>query len=186
MIATTLLPNGDVLVTFMIDDDRQIVRRRRLQRLGSSRDPFVEELDGRRYVTVSLPADTVTCFRYLATAASSSMTRRPIASSPTATARPTACSTNRCAVDVAGNGPERRPRPTVNKPPTPDSGTATPRRAGGSVCHSAEGRSPRLASKPASRRARLRSKRPAPRAWAWICDHSGSRPSSATISASAG
>ena len=29
-------------------------------------DPFVEELDGRRYVTVSVPADTVACFRYLA------------------------------------------------------------------------------------------------------------------------
>ena len=40
VITTSLLPNGDVLVTFVIDDDRN--------------------------VTVSVPADTVACFRYLA------------------------------------------------------------------------------------------------------------------------
>jgi hypothetical protein len=66
MIATTLLPNGDVLVTFMIDDERPVSVVGDFNGWDPSRDPFVEEIDGRRYVTVSVPADTVTCFRYLA------------------------------------------------------------------------------------------------------------------------
>ena len=66
MITTSLLPNGDVLVTFMIDDGRPVSVVGDFNGWDPSRDPFVEELDGRRYVTVSVPADTVTCFRYLA------------------------------------------------------------------------------------------------------------------------
>ncbi|MEA3184771.1 MAG: hypothetical protein QOJ74_1248 [Ilumatobacteraceae bacterium] len=66
MITTRPLPNGDVLVTFMIDDDRQTSVVGNFNDWDPLRDPFVEELDGRRYVTVSLPADTVACFRYLA------------------------------------------------------------------------------------------------------------------------
>ena len=66
MITTTLLPNGDVLVTFMIDDDRPVSVVGDFNGWDPRRDPFVEEIDGRRYVTVSVPADTVTCFRYLA------------------------------------------------------------------------------------------------------------------------
>lgn len=66
MITTSLLPNGDVLVTFMIDDERPASVVGDFNGWDPSRDPFVEELDGRRYVTVSVSADTVTCFRYLA------------------------------------------------------------------------------------------------------------------------
>ena len=66
MITTSLLPNGDVLVTFMIDDDRSVSVVGNFNDWDPHRDPFVEELDGRRYVTVSLPADTVAYFRYLA------------------------------------------------------------------------------------------------------------------------
>ena len=66
MITTSLLPNGDVLVTFMIDDERPVSVVGDFNGWDPHRDPFVEELDGRRYVTVSVPADTVTCFRYLA------------------------------------------------------------------------------------------------------------------------
>ena len=66
MITTTLLPNGEVLVTFMIDDDRPASVVGDFNGWDPHRDPFVEEIDGRRYVTVSVPADTVTCFRYLA------------------------------------------------------------------------------------------------------------------------
>ncbi len=66
MITTSLLPNGDVLVTFMIDDGRPVSVVGDFNGWDPSRDPFVEELDGRRYVTVSVPADTVTRFRYLA------------------------------------------------------------------------------------------------------------------------
>lgn len=66
MITTSLLPNGDVLVTFMIDDDRPVSVVGNFNDWDPHRDPFVEELDGRRYVTVSLPADTVAHFRYLA------------------------------------------------------------------------------------------------------------------------
>jgi len=66
MITTTLLPNGDVLVTFMIDDERPVSVVGDFNGWDPRRDPFVEEIDGRRYVTVSVPADTVTCFRYLA------------------------------------------------------------------------------------------------------------------------
>ena len=66
MITTSLLPNGDVLVTFMIDDERPVSVVGDFNDWDPHRDPFVEELDGRRYVTVSVPADTVTCFRYLA------------------------------------------------------------------------------------------------------------------------
>ena len=66
MITTSLLPNGDVLVTFMIDDERPVSVVGDFNSWDPQRDPFVEELDGRRYVTVSVPADTVTCFRYLA------------------------------------------------------------------------------------------------------------------------
>ena len=66
MITTSLLPNGDVLVTFMIDDDRPVSVVGNFNDWDPHRDPFVEELDGRRYVTVSLPADTVAYFRYLA------------------------------------------------------------------------------------------------------------------------
>ena len=66
MITTSVLPNGEILVTFMIDDDREVALVGDFNDWDPARDPFVEELDGRRYVTVSLPADTVTCFRYLA------------------------------------------------------------------------------------------------------------------------
>ena len=66
MITTSLLPNGDVLVTFMIDDGRPVSVVGDFNGWDPSCDPFVEELDGRRYVTVSVPAETVTCFRYLA------------------------------------------------------------------------------------------------------------------------
>jgi hypothetical protein len=66
MITTSLLPNGDVLVTFMIDDERPVSVVGDFNGWDPSRDPFVEELDGRRYVTVSVPSDTVTSFRYLA------------------------------------------------------------------------------------------------------------------------
>ena len=66
MINTSLLPNGDVLVTFIVDDDRPVSLVGNFNEWNPNRDPFVEELDGRRYVTVSLPADTVACFRYLA------------------------------------------------------------------------------------------------------------------------
>jgi 1,4-alpha-glucan branching enzyme len=66
MIATSLLPNGEVLVTFMIEDQRPVSVVGDFNHWDPHRDPFVEELDGRRYVTVSVPADTVTCFRYLA------------------------------------------------------------------------------------------------------------------------
>ena len=58
MITTSLLPNGDVLVTFMIDDGRPVSVVGDFNGWDPSRDPFVEELDGRRYVTVSVPADT--------------------------------------------------------------------------------------------------------------------------------
>ena len=68
MITTSLLPNGDVLITFMIDDVRSVSVVGDFNDWDPHRDPFVEELDGRRYVTVSVPADTVTCFRYLADA----------------------------------------------------------------------------------------------------------------------
>ena len=54
------------LVTFMIDDERPVSVVGDFNGWDPHRDPFVEELDGRRYVTVSVPADTVTCFRYLA------------------------------------------------------------------------------------------------------------------------
>ena len=66
MITTTLLPNGDVLVTFMIDDERPVSVVGDFNDWDPYSDPFVEELDGRRYVTVSVPNGTVTCFRYLA------------------------------------------------------------------------------------------------------------------------
>jgi hypothetical protein len=66
MITTNLLPNGEVLVTFMIEDQRPVSVVGDFNSWDPHRDPFVEELDGRRYVTVSVPADTVTCFRYLA------------------------------------------------------------------------------------------------------------------------
>jgi hypothetical protein len=66
MITTSLLPNGDVLVTFMIDDERPVSVVGDFNSWDPQRDSFVEELDGRRYVTVSVPADTVTSFRYLA------------------------------------------------------------------------------------------------------------------------
>ena len=66
MITTSLLPNGDVLITFMIDDVRPVSVVGDFNDWDPHRDPFVEELDGRRYVTVSVPADTVACFRYLA------------------------------------------------------------------------------------------------------------------------
>ena len=66
MITTSLLPNGDVLITFMIDDVRPVSVVGDFKDLDPHFDPFVEELDGRRYVTVSVPADTVACFRYLA------------------------------------------------------------------------------------------------------------------------
>src|SRR3954453_16569541 len=66
MITTTLLPSGDVLVTFMIDDERPVSVVGDFNGWDPTRDPFVEEIDGRRYVPVSAPADTVTCFRYLA------------------------------------------------------------------------------------------------------------------------
>ncbi len=66
MITTSLLPSGDVLITFMIDDERPVSVVGDFNGWDPHRDPFVEELDGRRYVTVSVPADTVTCFRYLA------------------------------------------------------------------------------------------------------------------------
>src|SRR4029078_13743319 len=66
MIAATPLPNCDVLVTFMIDDERPVSVVGDFNGWDPHRDPFVEEIDGRRYVTVSVPADTVTCFRYLA------------------------------------------------------------------------------------------------------------------------
>ena len=66
MITTNLLPNGDVLVTFVIDDDRPVSLVGDFNDWDPYRDPFVEEIDGHRYVTVSLPADTVACFRYLA------------------------------------------------------------------------------------------------------------------------
>jgi len=62
VITTTLLPNGEVLVTFMIDDDRPASVVGDFNGWDPHRDPFVEEIDGRRYVTVSVPADTVTCF----------------------------------------------------------------------------------------------------------------------------
>jgi 1,4-alpha-glucan branching enzyme len=68
MITTSLLPNGEVLVTFMIEDQRPVSVVGDFNRWDPHRDPFVEELDGRRYVTVSVPADTVTSFRYLADA----------------------------------------------------------------------------------------------------------------------
>jgi hypothetical protein len=55
MITTSLLPNGDVLVTFMIDDERPVSVVGDFNGWDPSRDPFVEELDGRRYVTVSVP-----------------------------------------------------------------------------------------------------------------------------------
>ena len=66
MITTSLLPNGEVLVTFIVDDDRPVSVVGDFNDWDPHRDPFVEELDGRRYVTVSLPANTVACFRYLA------------------------------------------------------------------------------------------------------------------------
>ncbi len=66
MITTSLLPNGDVTVTFMIDDDRPVSVVGDFNDWNPLSDPFVEELDGRRYVTVSFPTGTVTCFRYLA------------------------------------------------------------------------------------------------------------------------
>jgi 1,4-alpha-glucan branching enzyme len=66
MITTSLLPNGDVLITFMIDDVRPVSVVGDFNDWDPQSDPFVEELDGRRYVTVSVPADTVACFRYLA------------------------------------------------------------------------------------------------------------------------
>ncbi|MGZ4770405.1 MAG: hypothetical protein ACXVLX_17210 [Ilumatobacteraceae bacterium] len=66
MINTSMLPNGDVLVTFIVDDDRPVSLIGNFNDWDPYRDPFVEELDGRHYVTVSLPADTVACFRYLA------------------------------------------------------------------------------------------------------------------------
>jgi hypothetical protein len=66
MITTSLLPNGEVLVTFMIEDQRPVSVVGDFNRWDPHRDPLVEELDGRRYVTVSVPADTVTFFRYLA------------------------------------------------------------------------------------------------------------------------
>ena len=66
MITTTLLPNGDVTITFMIDDGRPVSVVGDFNDWDPLSDPLVEELDGRRYVTVSVPAGTVTCFRYLA------------------------------------------------------------------------------------------------------------------------
>jgi len=69
MITTTsLLPNGDFLVTFMIDDEHTAPVAGDTDGWDHFREPFVEEVDGRRYVTVSLPADTVACFRSLALA----------------------------------------------------------------------------------------------------------------------
>ena len=66
MITTSALPNGDILVTFMIDDERPVSVVGDFNNWDPHRDRFVEEADGRRYVTVSVPAGTVTCFRYLA------------------------------------------------------------------------------------------------------------------------
>lgn len=66
MITTSRLPNGDVLITFMIDDDRPVSVVGDFNDWDPRRNPFVEEVDGRRYVTVSVPSGTVTRFRYLA------------------------------------------------------------------------------------------------------------------------
>ena len=50
----------------MINDVRRVSVVEDFNDWDPHSDPFVEELDDRRYVTVSVPADTVTCSRYLA------------------------------------------------------------------------------------------------------------------------
>jgi len=55
-----------VLVTFMIDDVRPVSVVGTFNDWDPHQHPLVEEIDGRRYVTVAVPADMPITFRYLA------------------------------------------------------------------------------------------------------------------------
>ena len=66
MITTSRLPNGDVLVTFVIDDTRPVSVVGDFNDWDPTRHPVIDEPDGHRYLTVSLPADTPVAVRYLA------------------------------------------------------------------------------------------------------------------------
>ncbi len=66
MITTSALPTGDVLVTFMIDDSRPVSVVGDFNNWDPTRHPMIEEIDGRRFVTVSVRPDEPITFRYLA------------------------------------------------------------------------------------------------------------------------
>jgi 1,4-alpha-glucan branching enzyme len=66
MITTSTLPNGDLLVTFMVDDARPISLVADFNNWDPKAHPLVEEVDGQSYVTVQVPAGSVMRFRYLA------------------------------------------------------------------------------------------------------------------------
>jgi hypothetical protein len=66
MITTSPLPNGDVLVTFMTDDPRPVSVVGTFNDWDPGEHPLVEEIDGRRYVTIALPSTGPVIFRYLA------------------------------------------------------------------------------------------------------------------------
>ena len=66
MITTSPLPNGDVLVTFMIDDTRPVSVVGDFNDWDPTRHPLVDKLEGQRYITVPVPPETPIAFRYLA------------------------------------------------------------------------------------------------------------------------
>ena len=66
MITTRLLPSGDVLVTFMINDTRPVSVVGNFNDWDPTRHPLVDELDGQRSITVAVPSETPVTFRYLA------------------------------------------------------------------------------------------------------------------------
>lgn len=66
MITTNLLPDGELLVTFTVDDPRPVSLVADINGWDPTAHPLAEEFAGRHGVTVTLPADTIVRFRYLA------------------------------------------------------------------------------------------------------------------------
>jgi len=66
MITTSPLPDGDVLVTFIIDDPRPVSVVGDFNDWDPARNPVVDDLDGHRAVTLAIHSDVPVAFRYLA------------------------------------------------------------------------------------------------------------------------
>ncbi|MGD9704302.1 MAG: hypothetical protein AB7Q42_23110 [Acidimicrobiia bacterium] len=66
MITTTHQEDGLVLITFSVDDDRATSVVGSFNDWDPAEHPLVEEIDGRQYATVAVPAGSTVYFRYLA------------------------------------------------------------------------------------------------------------------------